>query len=126
MSEKEKAETSKEEKTSSTTEPEQGQPSGKSFSISSILSTTNDEKTSKPGDTPAVVSKLDFPIINGSGSRNFQTLPESGNPSFTIQPLPAWYHWYTAGQQFLQQLHQEKISREYKLYFFFSKKCIKN
>lgn len=88
---------------------------GKSFSISSILAKETEQKEmteSKDSDQPAVVSKIGFPSLDAS--KLFSLRPE-GASSFPVSPLsslPAWYQWYTAGHQFLQQLHHEKLSRK--------------
>ncbi|XP_069141031.1 homeobox protein HMX3-B-like [Argopecten irradians] len=92
----------------------------KSFSISSILAKDKDnEKQSKEKtqlmdeDSPAVVSKLDLPLVPDHPSpRGFPSVSDAGTAgTFGIHPLPSWYHWYTAGQQFLHQLHQENLSQ---------------
>ncbi|XP_062606295.1 homeobox protein HMX3-B-like [Saccostrea cucullata] len=101
-----------EEKGSSSTNALQN---GKSFSISRILAREADEKEkaeNKDSDKPAVVSKIGFPSLEVS--KLFSMRPEGGSNGFPGSPLsslPAWYQWYTAGHQFLQQLHQEKVSQ---------------
>ena len=88
---------------------------GKSFSISSILAKESEEKEteSKDNDKPAVVSKIGFPSMDPS--KLFSMRPEGASsfPASPLSSLPAWYQWYTAGHHFLQQLHQEKLSRKY-------------
>ncbi|XP_033757531.1 homeobox protein HMX3-B-like [Pecten maximus] len=92
----------------------------KSFSISSILAKDKDnEKPPKEksqlvdGDSPAIVSKLDLPLVPDHPSpRGYPPVSEAGSGgTFGLHPLPSWYHWYTAGQQFLHQLHQENLSQ---------------
>lgn len=88
---------------------------GKSFSISSILAIEAGEKETtgnKDNDRPAVVSKIGFPSMETT--KPFSVRPEGAAtfPASHLSSLPAWYQWYTAGHHFLQQLHQEKLSRE--------------
>lgn len=88
----------------------------KSFSISSILAKDKDNEKTKENwklseeDSPAVVSKLEFPMVVDQPSPRGSEGGTGG--TFGLHPLPSWYHWYTAGQQFLHQLHQENISRK--------------
>lgn len=100
-------------------------PNSKLFSISSILSSDNKKENEtdsekeifppKPSgiSSPAVVSKLELPVaVDLSSGRGAQFNNMAATGGFSLHPLPAWYHWYTAGQQFLHHLHQENLNRK--------------
>ncbi|KAK3095092.1 hypothetical protein FSP39_010186 [Pinctada imbricata] len=88
------------------------QTNNKSFSISSILAKNEDEEAKMEEDRPAVVSKIAFPFFGEhSASRKLLSVSPENAGSLPLHPLPAWYHWYTAGQQFLHHLQHEKLAQ---------------
>lgn len=72
---------------------------GKSFSISSILDNSDNSDKKDSTNTPAIVSKLEFP-----DNKNLL----SPQHCF-LNPLSTWYQWYAAGHHMLQQFQQENF-----------------
>ncbi|KAL3865014.1 hypothetical protein ACJMK2_006647, partial [Sinanodonta woodiana] len=79
----------------------------KSFSIKSLLSKDKErgEEGKKEKDSPAVITKLDFPGFNTNV--NFPLcFPENGGKHLAFGHFPMWYHWYMS-QQCLQKMESD-------------------
>ncbi|KAH3788801.1 hypothetical protein DPMN_166963 [Dreissena polymorpha] len=118
--------------------------STKSFSINSILARVEKEKcredrccseekdvgrervpTPSDKDVPAVISKLDFPVIPGFG-RGFPDMARLGEAStgsngglLPLGHLPAWYHWYASHHSLQQWQQHHKKCKHHKFVSYF-------